>query len=323
MIEEVNGLVRPDFVQFIGDNVQDATESQFRLFDELRYHLAVPHRVLVGDHDIKDDPEAEGFRRHVGKLYQANSLGGYRWICLDTQEGRPVGLSAEQIAWFHKEVESAQVKGERVIVFQHNYPYQIWEDFQGPGIDAWREVVQSRRISAIVCGHTHYWQVANDGRNVCVATRSIGDPEGGPPGFTLLYVRDGDLAMRFWSVEDQGPIVLITHPRERLLATGPDHVVQAEAQLVVRTWSRSEVASVRGRIDDDGSSLELEPARDGLWACPLPAGSLAKGEHALEVVAHARDGSVGTHRIGFMVDPTGRYTAVPEVRPRVSSTAFC
>jgi signal transduction histidine kinase len=31
MVGEVNGLIRPDFVQFIGDNVQDASEAQFRL----------------------------------------------------------------------------------------------------------------------------------------------------------------------------------------------------------------------------------------------------------------------------------------------------
>ena len=36
VVDEVNRLIRPDFVQFIGDNVQDAAEAQFRLFDELR-----------------------------------------------------------------------------------------------------------------------------------------------------------------------------------------------------------------------------------------------------------------------------------------------
>jgi len=34
VVDEVNNLIRPNFVQFIGDNVQDATVDQFRLFDE-------------------------------------------------------------------------------------------------------------------------------------------------------------------------------------------------------------------------------------------------------------------------------------------------
>ncbi len=135
----------------------------------------------MGDHDVHDDPEATGFRRFVGETHGATSLRGFRFVRLDTQEARPLGLSPDQIAWFLHQVDSALAVGERVIVFQHNYPYQIWEDFAGPGIDDWREVVQTRRIAAIISGHTHYLQTANDGRNVAIAVRSIGDPEGGLP----------------------------------------------------------------------------------------------------------------------------------------------
>jgi Icc protein len=322
VVGEVNGLIRPDFVQFIGDNVQDATESQFLLFDNLRGSLEVPHFALVGDHDVKDDPRAAGFRRHVGAPYGAMSLRGFRFIRLDTQESRPVGLSTEQAAWFRGEVDAALARGERVVVFQHNYPYQIWEDFAGPGIDEWRAVVQTRRVEVIVCGHTHYGQVANDGRNVAVATRSIGDPEGGPPGYTLLYFRGDDLALTYRSVDDRGPVVLVTHPRERLLATGPRHVVRGPDRVVVRAWPEPGVAAVRYRIDE-GVWSDLEPAGNGHWSGSLPGDRLAKGEHVLEVIAVTPDAAEGCQRIGFMVDPTGRYTAVPEARPVVTSTAFC
>ena len=132
------------------------------------------------------------------------------------------------------------------MVFQHNYPYQIWEDFAGPGIDDWRAIVQTRRIAAIVCGHTHYWQVANDGRNVVVATRSIGDPEGGPPGYTLGYFHGDDLAVAYRSVEDDGPVVLVTHPRDVLLATGSRHVIAGHDHLRVRTWSSAEISPPGG-----------------------------------------------------------------------------
>ncbi len=71
MTEEVNHRIKPDFVQFIGDNVQDATESQWRLFDELRGRLDAPHFALTGDHDIKDDPAANGFRARFESTYGA------------------------------------------------------------------------------------------------------------------------------------------------------------------------------------------------------------------------------------------------------------
>ncbi len=322
MVGEANGLIRPDFVQFIGDNVQDATEAQFRLFDDLRGGLKVPHYALVGDHDVKGDPGASGFRRHVGEPYGAVSLRGFRFLRLDTQEARPLGLSAAQVGWFRGEVDGALTRGERVVVFQHNYPYQIWEDFAGPGVDDWRAVVQTRRVEAIVCGHTHYGQVANDGRNVAVATRSIGDPEGGPPGYTLLYLRGDDLAVTFRPVDERGPVVLVTHPRERLLATGPRHVVRGADRVVVRAWPWPGVAALRSRIDD-GDWSDLEGLGDGHWSGPLPGDRLAKGGHTLEVVAVGASGDEARQSLGFVVDPTGRYTAVPEARPVVSSTAFC
>jgi Icc protein len=322
VVDQANDLIQPDFVQFIGDNVQDATENQWQLFNEICGRLKVPHFAMIGDHDIKDDRQANGFRRHIGEPFGAMTLDGFRFLRLNTQESRPVGMLTAQIEWFRGEVDRAIARGERVVIFQHNYPYQIWEDFVGPGIDDWREVVQTRRIEAIVCGHTHYWQVANDGRNVLIATRSIGDPEGGPPGYTLLYFRGDDLAATYRSIEDRGPVVAVTHPRDKLFATGPRHVVSVSDRIVARVWSASAMTSVRYRIDR-GSWAGLEPSDDGHWHGRLPSDTLPKGAHTIEVLALAADGTEGLNRVEFMVDRSGRYTAVPESRPMVHSTEFC
>lgn len=322
VVGEANDLIRPDFVQFIGDNVQDATDEQFQLFDALRSRLDAPHFALVGDHDVKDDPAATGFQRHLGATYGSTSLRGFRFLRLDTQQAKPAGLRPEQVDWLRAELAAAEAAGERVLIFQHNYPYQIWEDFAGPGLDDWRGLVQSRRIVAVVCGHTHYWQMANDGRNAFVAVRSIGDPEGGPPGYCLGSLRGDDLALTYRTIEDKGPALLITHPREALLATGSAQIVSGDDEVRVRTWSVGSVRSVRARVDD-GSWFALGSTGAGEWAAPLRGGDLSKGEHALEVEAEDNAGATATQRIGFMVDPTGRYTAVPEVRPKVTQTNFC
>jgi hypothetical protein len=322
VVEQANSLIHPDFVQFIGDNVQDATEGQFRLFNEIRGRLESPHFALVGDHDVKGDSAASRFRRHLGDTYGSTSLRGFRFIRLNTQESRPVGLSAEQTTWFAREVDAALAVGERVVVFQHNYPYQIWEDFAGPGIDKWREVVHTRRIESIVCGHTHYGQVANDGRNVVTATRSIGEPEGGPPGYTLLYFRGDEFAMTFRSIEDRGPVILVTSPREKLLCTGAKHIVSGHQRVIVRVWPEAAISTVRFRVDDQAWG-ELEPMSDGHWSAPLSGHRLYKGEHVLEVSASGTEIGDASQRVVFTVDPTGRYTPVPEVRPVVHSTKFC
>ncbi len=322
VIGEVNNLIRPDFVQFIGDNIQDASEDQFRLFDDLRGRLAVPHFALVGDHDVKGDPEALGFRSRLGSTYGSSRLRGFRFVRLDTQQAKPLGISPGQIDWFRAEVDKASDEGERIVIFQHNYPYQIWESFDGPGVDDWRAIVQTRSIQAIICGHTHYGQVANDGRNVVVATRSIGDPEGGPPGYLLGYLRGEDFAFTYRSPEDTGPLILVTHPRESLLATGPTHIVSGPDQIRVKIWSRTPIVEVRAQLDE-GDWHWLEPDRSSEWATPLPGDRLAKGTHSLTVEAKDRDGILGRRKTDFVVDPTGRYTAVPSAHPRVTETRFC
>ncbi len=198
---------------------------------------------------------------------------------------------------------------------------QIWEDFAGPGIDGWREVVQTRPIHAIITGHTHYWQIANDGRNAVVTTRSIGDPEGGPPGYTVAVFDGEDFAVAFRSIVDSGPLVLITHPREAILATGPTYIVKGPDEVRARIWSASTVETVGFRVDE-GRWVLMQPDGERTWRAPLPGDRLTKGMHRLAVRVEAGD-APGEQEIEFVVDPTGRYTAVPMVRPVVTATNFC
>jgi hypothetical protein len=322
MVEEVNQLVHPDFVQFIGDNVQDATPSQYGLFRDLCDRLQVPWHALVGDHDVRHGEPSRAFHRFLGETYGSWSSRGFRFIKLNTLEHRPVGLSRWQANWFKQEVDNALALDERIIVFQHHYPFKVFETFDGPGLDVWREVVQTRRIAAIFTGHTHYGQIANNGRNVAITTRSIGDSEGGPPGYSIVYVHGHDLAVTYRSIDENGPIVLITHPRERLLATGPEHLISHPDRCQVRVWSNHPMGVVRGCFDE-GHWFALEREAEQTWSCPLLIDELSKGAHAFEVQAIDAAGRAGAQEVRFQVDPTGRYTAVPGVRPAVASTAFC
>jgi predicted phosphodiesterase len=321
-VEQINTLVRPDFVQFAGDNAQHATAEQFELFTGLCSRLNMPHYALVGDHDAHHDPQANAYRAYCGDPYGAMSLRGFRFIRLNTMESRPLGISDEQIHWFRYQVDSAVSRGERIVVFQHHYPFQIWEDFSGPGIDAWREIVVTRPITAIFAGHTHYGQIANDGHNISIATRSIGDPEGGPPGFAVVYLHEDDLAVTYRSTEDSGPLVLVTHPRDVLLATRGKHIISGVDQCQVRTWSPVPVKSVIGRLND-AAPFEFVPAGPENWEAPLPGDRLPKGESVLAVEATDAEGNVGRSEMRVMTDRSGRYTAFPRVRPEVYQTKFC
>lgn len=322
MVEQANQLIRPDFVQFIGDNVQHARDDEFALFDDVRRRLTVPHHVLAGDHDVYDDPQAAGFRRCVGDPLGQHVVRGVCFLRLNTVECSPVGFSDGQVEWFRGALGAARVAGRRVVIFQHHYPYKVYEEFAGPGIDAWREAMRRERLVAIFSGHTHYAQIANDGRNLSIATRSIGDPEGGPPGFLVAYLDEEDLAVKHRAVTDVGPLALITHPRDLLLATGHEHIVSAADEVRVRVWSELPVVALEGRFDREAwfplcqtSSLD--------WRGKLSIERLAKGRHRLTVRARDKSGAAGTDRITFLFDASGRYTPLPQSRPDVYETEYC
>ncbi len=127
--------------------------------------------------------------------------------------------------------------------------------------------------------------------------------------------------VQFRSIEDRGPLVLITHPREALLATGPAHIVKTRDEVCVRVWANAPVEAVRFAVDAEPWNT-LWQGSDNLWRAALSGDRLGKGTHRLAVHAEA-GGDEGEAVIDFAVDSTGRYTAVPMVRPVVLATNFC
>lgn len=323
MADEVNTLIKPDFVQFAGDNVQHARPPEWALFRDVWSKLKVPFHALVGDHDAHHDPAALAFQSELGATYHAFTVSGVRFICLNTMQFKPLGMTEEQVHWFRYEVDAAIARGEKVVVFQHHYPFQVWEDFLNmPGMMAWRDIVQTRPIVALFAGHTHYGQIANDGRHVYVATRSIGDPEGGSAGYAVVHLDGEDLALAYRSHEDRGPVALITHPRRLVLATKAAHIVSGPTEGHVRAWSNSTITSAQSRIDD-GPWTDLRAMGNLSWSLAIPGEKLSKGEHVIEVRLTDSEQLTGTDRITFLCDRTARFNPYPQVEPVVRETKFC
>jgi hypothetical protein len=81
---------------------------------------------------------------------------------------------------------------------------------------------------------------------------------------------------------------------------------------------------VRGRVDDQPwITLEVNERAGSCWSAPLHGDRLCKGEHTLAVEVGDEDDCWSLRSIRFVVDPTGRSTAIPRVEPLVERTAFC
>ena len=59
------------------------------------------------------------------------------------------------------------------------------------------------------------------------------------------------------------------------------------------------------------------------WNFEIPGDELAKGEHTAEVRLVDEGDEVGTDRITFVADLSGRFTAYPMVDPVVKLTKYC
>jgi 3',5'-cyclic-AMP phosphodiesterase len=178
------------------------------------------------------------------------------------------------------------------------------------------------RPDALFTGHTHYGQIANDGRKVYVVTRSVGDPEGGAAGYSVVHLDGEDVAVTYRTREDKGPLALITHPRRLVLATTPEHIVTGPNECRARGWSAAPIASAQARVDD-GTWIDMSETDDMTWSMPIDGEALEKGEHTLEVRLIDKDKNEGKDRISFACDLSGRYTAYPMVDPVVKGTKYC
>jgi Icc protein len=130
------------------------------------------------------------------------------------------------------------------------------------------------------------------------------------------------LAVTYRTIEDTGPLLLITHPRDKILATGPRHVICQDDEIGARAWSQGPLRGAEARIDS-GGWFALAASAPGSFSHSLAGAELTKGEHALEVRVTDALGQTTCQQIEFVADPTGRYTAVPGIHPVVTRTAFC
>ncbi len=291
-----------DFAVLPGDSAEDGAAAQYTLLREALAGLRLPLHILPGDHDMKPG-NLDAFHWMLGltPLPQAVRVKGCRCLFLDVVSagtGSPdFRLGPAQLAWAEQETEEAEAAGEQVVVFMHTYPADLRDGGERLGA-----LLARSSIRCVDMGHTHYNELANDGRTIFMAARSTGQVEEGPPGFSLAAIDGGIVSWRFKPLDHAWPFVLITQPADARLVIGPDQVVDgafavrakvvgdaavqsvelqvgqgawapmAAVQGAVALWEaqaetpdivRVRVRDVRGRLDQDA----IQPAGPG-WTAP-------------------------------------------------------
>jgi len=306
IVEEIDrncaGLI--DFVYLPGDNADDGTPDQFALVREGLSGLRLPWHAIPGDHDFKPRSLQNYYRDlSVRTLPYAQEVNGYVCLFLDVVSqgtgGPDFKLGEHQFDWLRSRLDVARREGKSCVVFMHAYPADLGEE-----AGELAALLDESSVMLVAMGHTHYNEVSHDGRTIYAATRSTGQIEEGPAGYSF-FVADGHaVSWRFKPLGSPWPFVMITSPADRRLAISEDH--RGTREVHATSWGEAPVTHADFRIDE-GPWLRMSPVADGRFVAPL---EVDRRSFRIEVRATDRSGAHGTDLIECAsLDGVGRVSS--------------
>ena len=306
IVETVNTHLKDeiDFCVLPGDNADDGSPDQYALIHRALEQLQIPVHVIPGDHDRKPGHLSAFYQGlKVAKLPTATTVGGYRCLFLDVVShgsgGPDFALGPEQLEWLGSQLQSASHQDLASVIFMHAYPADLKRDG-----NELTQLLHDHRVAFVDMGHTHYNELANDGTTIFATTRSTGQIEEGPVGFSLASLNNGVVSWRFKPLRSAWPFVMITSPADHRLVTDlerPGHLVAGQFRVTARVFSAIPVCDCRARIDEGlWTPLHLD---DREWQ-----GHLEAPPHPFTLTLEATDraGSTGADTI---------IVAAPEYQP--------
>ena len=345
-----------DMVYLPGDIAENGLAEEYALIAEaLARHPGLPVHLIPGDHDRQygtmaafdafhaevmcprhppmthtlfqppTGPEAPPCRP-VPQYYYAITVGRVRCLFVDMisagygQKGKGLDfrLGPFQMEWLAAEVAGARRAGLTCAVFMHSYPADL-EKKEAADVAGlfWGEGVR-----LVEMGHTHYNELAHDGRTTYAAARSVGQNEDGSVGYAVGAIDAGEVSWRFRPLDRTWPFVLITSPADRRVATAGSRR-HPNGRLPVRAVVLSDVppALCRCRVDGGAWQLMTPEGEGGLYT-----GSVAWPTGALQLEVEAIHPEWPGYGPDFIdrdaVEPAGRAVPRPE-RPAQPGSDAC
>jgi len=286
-----------DFIILPGDNADDGTPEQFRLVRDAIADFPIKLHILAGDHDFKPR-SLDAFHNLLGaeRLPKAEIVKGHRCLFLDVVSAGTGGpdfrIDEGQLDWIEDQLQQAGAAGENTVVFMHTYPADL-----RAGAERLGALLAQPHVVCVDMGHTHYNEIANDGRTIFMATRSTGQIEEGPPGFSIATVDGRGVSWRFKPLENAWPCVLITTPVDRRLVTASDQTISGPFTIRAKVIGDVPIEAVEFRVDDDDwMSMTPLPGECGLWEASVE-------REGARIAVQARDANGATDQ--DQIEPAG------------------
>jgi Icc protein len=294
LVDEVNRVMKGslNFAYLPGDNANHGRSEEYALVRERMDQLRLPWFAIVGDHDVHQKSHANFLRYMMPQAFYPFECGACCFYALDSfasDNPKLFDVSTDQLEWLDGELKSASTAGRDHVLFLHCYPSELRDSSV-----ALRDLIRDHDVLLVDMGHTHYNEIANDGRTLYTATRSTGQIEAGPAGFSITNIDSCIVSWRFKPL-GEWPLVMVTAPGDERLRTR--HALQPFAdtgKMRVRVKAWSDQRLLQGFATMAGQTMPLKSiAGSAVWETEIEAKQLAVGVHRLTVEFTDEAGRVG------------------------------
>ncbi len=300
LAEIVNEVNRDfaDSVSFVflpGDVADDGSRAAYAVVRGELDRLTAPWCAIIGDHDVHEKSFANFKEAMSEETHYAFTVGDTRFLAMnafDVPEPPSFTVSDEQLRWVADELGFATKNGQTKVLLLHCYP----SDLKVGGAEVSR-LVREYDVRLIDMGHTHYNEIANDGRTLYSATRSTGQIEEGPVGYSVISL-DGNVVS--WRFVELGklPVAVITSPSDERLLTKSSEIPQEALKVRAKFWGEAEALEATAELG--GQTHAMERVGDSnVWEADLPTPS--EGTHPLKVAFKDVHGKLASDEIRLAV----------------------
>jgi Icc protein len=214
------------------------------------------------------------------------------------------GVGSDQMEWLARELQAVDASDQWPVLFVHAYPSEL-----GDSAATAQALIRKHRVIMVDMGHTHYNEIANDGRTIYAATRSTGQIEEGPVGFSIANLDDGVVSWKFKPLGGW-PFVVITSPADQAFIIDPDQpnqLVRGVTEVRAKIWDALGTVSALCRVDDGPWQPMRRVGTSAVWGCAWDTSEWPDGVHQISVRAKAADGRNASDTISVLTSQSGRY----------------